>query len=143
MINIIEIPKKITHIDVLIKDKHIIEVPLPGLQGKSGKSSYEIAVDNGFIGTENDWLLSLKGKAFTYEDFTEEQLANLKGEKGDTGETGPRGATGEKGEKGDPGETGSAGYTPEKGVDYWTVADQTAIVDEVMARFENLEGVSF
>lgn len=33
-----------------------------------------------------------KGDAFTYADFTAEQLAALKGEKGDTGETGPAGA---------------------------------------------------
>ena len=134
MINIIEIPKKITHIDVLIKDKHIIEVPLPGLQGKSGKSSYEIAVDNGFVGTENDWLLSLKGEAFTYEDFTDEQLAELTGPRGATGYTytpkvdidgniswtyngnlvnpttvnikGPKGDKGDTGLTGDKGETG-------------------------------------
>lgn len=36
-----------------------------------------------------------QGDAFTYEDFTEEQLADLKGEKGDRGERG------EKGDKGD------------------------------------------
>ena len=32
-----------------------------------------------------------KGDAFTYADFTAEQLAGLKGEKGDTGETGKDG----------------------------------------------------
>jgi hypothetical protein len=29
--------------------------------GGAGKSAYEIAVDNGFVGTESDWLLSLEG----------------------------------------------------------------------------------
>ena len=38
-----------------------------------------------------------KGDAFTYDDFTAEQLAALKGEKGDTGERGERGIQGEKG----------------------------------------------
>lgn len=55
--------------------------------GEDGKSAYEIAVDNGFVGTETEWLISLKGadgKDFTYEDFTPEQLALLKGEKGDS-----------------------------------------------------------
>ena len=33
---------------------------LPG--GEDGKSAYEIAVDNGFEGTEQEWLDSLKGK---------------------------------------------------------------------------------
>ena len=30
--------------------------------GLGGKSAYEIAVDNGFIGTEKEWLLSLRGE---------------------------------------------------------------------------------
>lgn len=56
-----------------------------------------------------------KGDAFTYSDFTPEQLAALKGEKGDTGAQGPKGDTGDtgpqgpKGEKGDTGATGATG----------------------------------
>lgn len=42
-----------------------------------------------------------KGDAFTYADFTAEQLAALKGEKGDTG------PAGQKGDKGDPGPAGA------------------------------------
>ena len=34
---------------------------LGGGTGTSGKSAYEIAVDNGFVGTETEWLESLKG----------------------------------------------------------------------------------
>lgn len=29
--------------------------------GADGKSAYEVAVDNGFVGTEAEWLASLKG----------------------------------------------------------------------------------
>jgi len=29
---------------------------------KNGKSAYEIAVDNGFVGSESEWLKSLMGK---------------------------------------------------------------------------------
>lgn len=50
-----------------------------------------------------------KGDAFTYEDFTPEQLAALKGPKGDKGDTGAVGATGPQGPKGDTGETGPQG----------------------------------
>ena len=50
-----------------------------GKDGENGKSAYEIAVDNGFEGTEEEWLESLKG------------------EKGDTGEPGEKGDTGEGG----------------------------------------------
>ena len=49
-----------------------------------------------------------KGDPFTYEDFTPEQLAKLKGEDG---------------------------HTPERGVDYWTEADKSEIkayVDEAI-----------
>ncbi len=61
------------------------------------------------------------GDAFTYEDFTLEQLAGLKGEKGDTGPAGPKGDTGDKGEtgktgsKGDKGETGATGEKGDTG----------------------------
>ena len=55
----------------------------PGAPGKDGKSAYEIAVDNGFSGTEAEWLLSLKGET------------GATGPKGDTGETGPKGDKGD------------------------------------------------
>ena len=47
-----------------------------------------------------------KGDAFTYADFTPEQLASLKGEKG---EPGPKGDTGPQGEPGAPGPIYTAG----------------------------------
>lgn len=34
---------------------------IPALKGEDGKSAYEIAVDDGFIGTEEEWLESLVG----------------------------------------------------------------------------------
>ena len=54
--------------------------------------------DTGDIGPQGQ-----KGDAFTFEDFTPEQLASLKGQKGDIGPQGPQGPKGEKGDKGDPG----------------------------------------
>ena len=66
------------------------EQGLRGLQGIQG-----IQGVRGEKGEKGD-----KGDAFTYADFTPEQLASLKGEKGDkgdTGATGPKGDTGEKG----------------------------------------------
>ena len=53
-----------------------------------GYSAYEVAVLNGFKGTEDEWLESLVGD---------------KGDKGDKGEKGDKGDRGEKGEKGDSG----------------------------------------
>lgn len=49
-------------------------------------SAYAIAVKNGFRGTESEWLDTLKGDPFVYENFTPEQLAKLKGDKGDKGD---------------------------------------------------------
>ena len=50
-----------------------------------------------------------KGDAFTYADFTPEQLAALKGEKGDKGDAGEQGPQGIQGEVGPQGVAGPAG----------------------------------
>lgn len=96
-----------------------------------------------------------KGDAFTYADFTAEQLAELKGEKGDTGATGPQGPQGEQGPKGDTGDVGPQGpkgdtgpagldgYTPVKGTDYFTEADKTELVNAVLAALPTAEEVSY
>lgn len=55
-----------------------IQVPPHYMQGDPGKSAYQIAVENGYEGSEEEWLKSLKGEAFTYEDFTSEQLEEIK-----------------------------------------------------------------
>lgn len=34
------------------------------LRGHDGKSAYEIAVEHGFVGTEEEWLESLKAKVY-------------------------------------------------------------------------------
>lgn len=122
--------------------------------------AYGVAVKNGFKGTVEEWLASLKGEKgdpgkdgtlkfeelteeekamlkgdpFTYEDFTAEQLAALKGEKGDKGD---------KGDKGETGATGANGKTPVRGTDYWTPADQTAIVNDVLSKLPTWTGGSY
>ena len=181
--------------------------------GVDGKSAYQIAVDNGFIGTEAEWLTSLrgadgkdgkdgqngadgkdgisathqwdgtvltitsasgtssadlkgeKGDAFTYADFTAEQLAALKGEKGDTGAnaTITRATATVDANTGTPSVTvsmggtesartfafsfknlkGANGYTPVKGTDYFTESDKTEMVNAVLAALPAAEGVDF
>lgn len=83
-----------------------------GPQGETGERG-----PKGETGDKGD-----KGDAFTYSDFTKEQLEGLrgpqgiqgpKGEKGDTGDTGPQG---EKGDKGDTGETGPRGPQGGQGI---------------------------
>ena len=60
------------------------------------------------------------------------------GPQGPQGETGPQGPQGEKGDtgaQGQKGEPGIQGYTPIRGVDYWTIEDQNAIIAEIGERF--------
>lgn len=45
--------------------------------------------------------------------------------------------------KGATGEPGADGYTPVRGTDYWTAADQAQIVQDVLAALPNASGVSF
>lgn len=42
--------------------KTIVESHVATLPAIGGQSAYEIAVDNGYTGTEQEWLLSLKGE---------------------------------------------------------------------------------
>lgn len=84
-------------------------------QGGYYMSAYGLAVRQGFKGTLDEWLASLQGmpgkdgaqgppgKAFTYDDFTPEQLAELTGPEGPQGPRGPQGPQGVQGPKGDAG----------------------------------------
>lgn len=45
-------------------------------------SAYGIACAHGFRGTVEEWLLSLRGEPFRFEDFTPEQIESLRGPRG-------------------------------------------------------------
>lgn len=62
-----------------------------GQDGADGKSAYELAVEDGFVGTVEQWLASLVGPA------------GPTGPQGPQGETGPQGATGATGPQGPAG----------------------------------------
>jgi hypothetical protein len=83
-----------------VETDEIIPQGPPGKDGKDGKSAYQIALDNGFEGTEEEWLLSLTGPQGEQGET---------GPKGDTGEQGPQGETGPQGEQGAQGEPGKDG----------------------------------
>jgi hypothetical protein len=90
------------------------------VKGEPGLNAYKIAVKEGFVGTEQEWLESLEGEAGSsaYEiavdqgfvGTVQEWLAFLKGEKGDTGDKGDIGDKGDKGDKGDTGDPGESAY---------------------------------
>jgi len=66
-----------------------------GEPGRNGKSAYELAVDEGFIGSEIEWLESLKGHD---------------GKPGRDGVKGDKGEQGERGQDGAPGANGKSAY---------------------------------
>lgn len=134
--------------------KVVADVPLM----ENGSSLYIVKGETGPIGPQGP--VGPQGEkgadgTMTFEDLTPEQKASLKGDKGDKGDTGaagPQGEPGPKGDKGDPGpkgdkgdtgetgaqgpqgiqgEPGTNGTTPVKGVDYWTAADQTSIINQL------------
>ena len=71
-----------------------------GADGKDGKSAYEIAKENGYEGTKEEWLKSLKG---------ERGPAGPEGPRGERGETGQQGMQGFQGVQGIQGERGERG----------------------------------
>ena len=86
-----------------------------GEKGTDGKSAYQIAVEQGYQGSESDWLSSLKGdKGDTGKrgEKGDTGLQGERGEKGDPGDRGLQGVPGEKGEKGDAGVAGKDGFSP-------------------------------
>ena len=103
-------------------------VAIQGPKGDDGKSAYQIAVDNGYIGTESEWVTSLKGDkgetgpqgpkgdkgadgTMSFTDLTEEQKESLRGPQGEQGPKGDKGDTGEQGPKGDKGADGTMSFT--------------------------------
>ena len=71
---------------------------MKGDPGENGKSAYQIAVDNGFEGSVDDWLASLKG---------------------DTGDRGPEGQPGKDGKDGRNGTNGTNGKIEVGREQYW------------------------
>lgn len=96
-----------------------------GGTGKDGKSAYGIAVDNGFVGTEAEWLESLKGE---------------KGSQGIQGKQGSRGEQGVKGDKGDKGDTGSKGAKGDTGASAYDIAVENGFTGTVTEWLASLKG---
>lgn len=88
-----------------IKDE-IAEKVQVGAKGEDGKSAYQIALDEGFEGSEADWLASLKG------------------------------TDGRNGIDGINGTNGKDGKTPVKGVDYFTTAEINEIEEGAAAKVD-------
>ena len=89
---------------------------------EKGYSAYEVAVKNGYTGTETEWLATLKGE---------------KGEKGDTGATG---ATGPDGINGKDGVNGADGKPGSNGLSAYELAVKNGFTGNESAWLESLKG---
>lgn len=94
-----------------ISDK-VLEQVEAGTKGEDGKSAYQIALDEGFEGSETEWLASLKGA------------------------DGRNGIDGINGTNGKDGTNGINGKTPVKGVDYFTQAEIQQIENNAAAKVD-------
>ena len=94
-----------------IKEEIAKEITV-GAKGEDGKSAYQIALDEGFEGSETDWLASLKGK------------------------DGKDGINGTDGKPGKDGTNGVDGKTPVKGVDYFTQAEIQQVENNAAAKVD-------
>lgn len=91
-----------------------------------GYSAYDVAVQNGFEGTEEEWLESLIGNGIESVALNSDYSLTINFTDGTSVTTiSIRGEKGEKGDKGDKGDT------PIKGVDYWTSEDKNEILTEL------------
>ena len=103
-------------------------------KGGNGKSAFEIAVENGFVGTETEWLESLKGK---------DGIDGKDGAVGPQGEQGPPGADGQpgkNGEQGSPGVDGRDGLDGTNGKSAFEIAVENGFVGTEAEWLESLKG---
>lgn len=77
-----------------------------GPPGPEGDSAYEVAVNNGFVGTEAQWLDSLEGDQGPQGIQGIQGNQGIQGIQGPPGDTGPQGIQGIQGIQGPPGEDG-------------------------------------
>ncbi len=103
-----------------------------GSDGADGKSAYQLALENGYSGSEADWLASLKGDRGEQGDRGER---GEKGDKGERGDFGPQGSTGPRGPKGEKGDS-AADYVAAE------VAKEAARAKAAEAEIANVAGTA-
>ena len=99
-----------------------------GANGKDGRSAYEIAIENGFVGTAAEWLESLKGRD------------GIDGKDGLPGKDGKDGADGLPGKDGTNGKDGRDGIDGKDGVspDLTNYPDNDAVKALIQAAVQPL-----
>lgn len=102
-----------------------------GPQGPQGKSAYEVAVDNGFVGTEVQWLASLVGQTGATGPVGPMGPQGIQGLQGEAGPQGPAGPTGSTGPTGPTGATGPQGPTGNPGITVSATAPSSPALNEL------------
>lgn len=91
-----------------------------GYIGVDGKSAYEVAVENGFVGTEAEWLEYLRqgpvGPQGPQGEPGPQGIQGIQGIQGETGPQGEQGIQGIQGEQGIPGPQGEQGVQGLQGI---------------------------
>ena len=105
-----------------------LEILDSGLESEIGRVIDVDILMNAFERFALKYPEKIRGKAFTYEDFTEEQLALLKGPKGDDGP------------KGEPGEDGKSAY--EVAVENGFKGSEKEFIESLKNEFEPKESVN-
>lgn len=100
--------------------KRPITVATPGVDGEDGRSAYQVWLDNGYKGSELEFLTWLRGERGAV-GAPGNSIRGERGEKGEKGDTGAQGVAGPAGAdgvsiKGDKGETGAVGAKGEQGI---------------------------
>lgn len=112
-----------------------------GEKGADGTSVFVSRVSESTADGGNNVVTFSDGKTLTVKNGSKGSKGDTgpKGDTGATGATGAQGPAGPTGPQGPAGATGAAGakgadgYTPVKNVDYFTPADQEAIVQQIIA----------
>ena len=96
--------------NILIDETGKLQVSLTGTAGAPGKSAFDVAVDEGFAGTEAEWLASLAGTNGTNGTNGATGAQGIQGLQGPVGPQGPQGLQGIAGVNGTDGVDGLSAY---------------------------------
>lgn len=106
-----------------------------------GLSAYEVAVKEGYTGTEEEWLASLVGPQGPQGPRGVQGPTGQQGPRGQMGQTGPQGPQGPRGYTGATGPRGDQGPKGDRGDDYiLTAADKSEIADMIDVGFTDAQG---
>ena len=136
-----DLPPSLFNRTPVVGDRFIL-LALRTTTGQTFILECEITLVTTYVASKNISVVETTGAQGETGPQGPQGLQGVPGEKGDTGPQGPQGPQGIQGIQGPQGPAGQDGYTPIKGTDYWTAADQAQIVQDVLAALPEAEEVS-